>query len=105
MSSGLAPIALFVYNRPAHTRRTIEALQANELASASELYIFSDGPKTDVADVDVAEVRALVADLRGFKKVTVIERQCNYGLARSIVEGVTQLCNDFGQVIVLEDDL
>ncbi len=40
-----APIALFVYNRPWHTRQTVEALQRNELAAESELIVFSDGEK------------------------------------------------------------
>lgn len=42
-----APILLFTYNRPAHTRRTVEALQRNTLAAESELFIYSDAPKTD----------------------------------------------------------
>ncbi|HOD41388.1 MAG TPA: glycosyltransferase family 2 protein, partial [Candidatus Wallbacteria bacterium] len=43
----LAPIVLFVYNRPDHTRRTVEALLKNEFAGESELIVFSDGPKND----------------------------------------------------------
>ena len=43
----LAPIILFVYNRPWHTRKTIEALQKNELADQSDLIIYSDAPKND----------------------------------------------------------
>ncbi|RZL31508.1 MAG: sugar transferase, partial [Pedobacter sp.] len=55
----LAPIALFVYNRPQHTERTLKFLKQNELAVDSRLYIFSDGAKTD-NDVDkVEEVRAI----------------------------------------------
>ena len=34
----LAPIALFVYNRPEHTRRTLQFLQQNELAADSHLF-------------------------------------------------------------------
>ena len=41
----LAPIALFVYNRPEHTLKTLEALAQNDLASQSELFVFCDGPK------------------------------------------------------------
>ena len=32
----LAPIALFVYNRPEHTQNTVKSLRGNELASQSE---------------------------------------------------------------------
>ena len=35
-----AHIALFVYNRPDHTRKTIEALKQNTLAKDSELIFF-----------------------------------------------------------------
>jgi len=45
----LAPIVLFVYNRPDHTRQTVEALQKNELAKESELFIYSDAAKNETA--------------------------------------------------------
>ena len=53
----ISPIVLFVYNRPWHTRQTVEALQKNELAEDSELFIFSDGPKHVAAEEAVREVR------------------------------------------------
>jgi len=101
----LAPIALFVYNRPQHTSRTLKFLQQNELASDSRLYIFSDGAKTPQDEEKVTEVRAIINKIDGFKSVKVIERKENSGLANAIIAGVTQLINDYGQVIVLEDDL
>ena len=101
----LAPIALFVYNRPQHTQRTIKFLQQNELAAESRLYIFSDGAKTSNDDEKVAEVRAIINKTEGFKSVKIIERKENAGLANSVIAGVTQLINDYGQVIVFEDDL
>ena len=36
---------------------------------------------------------------------TIIERQANLGLDRSVVAGVSELCQRHGRVIVLEDDL
>ena len=42
-----APVALFAYNRPDHTRRTIDALRQNKLANDTELTIFSDAPKSE----------------------------------------------------------
>jgi dihydrodipicolinate synthase/N-acetylneuraminate lyase len=55
--NGLAPIALFVYNRPEHTRRTLEALRANRLAAASSLIVFSDGAKNEKNISSVEQVR------------------------------------------------
>ncbi len=100
-----APIALFVYNRPLHTQRTIEALQKNEFASESDLFVFSDGPKNGAASDKVMEVRKYLGGITGFKNVTIYERNENFGLARSIISGVTEIINKSGRVIVMEDDL
>lgn len=101
----LAPIALFAYNRPAHFLQTVEALQRNGLAAASPLHVFSDGPRTREAEAAVAEVRAVARTIDGFASVSVHEREHNSGLANSIIAGVTNLCDDHGRVIVVEDDL
>lgn len=101
----LAPIALFVYNRPEHTRRTISYLQKNLLAEESRLFIFSDAAKTDADKAKVEEVRQLIKEITGFKSVKITERNRNLGLAESIISGVTQLVNEYDKVIVFEDDL
>jgi acetyltransferase-like isoleucine patch superfamily enzyme len=101
----LAPIVLFVYNRSHHTRETVEALQKNELASESELFIYSDAPKNENAVAKVNEVREYIKSVDGFKKVTIVEREKNWGLANSIIDGVTKIVNEYGKIIVLEDDL
>jgi len=101
----LAPIALFVYNRPQHTERTLKFLQQNELAADSRLFIFSDGAKSAQDDEKVAEVRSMIKKIDGFKSVKIFEKKENSGLANSVIAGVTQLINEYGQVIVFEDDL
>ncbi|HEX8021441.1 glycosyltransferase family A protein [Mucilaginibacter sp.] len=101
----LAPIALFVYNRPDHTRRTISYLQQNLLADESRLFIFCDAAKTDADKAKVEQVRQLAQEVSGFKSVKVILRDHNLGLAESIISGVTQLVYEYGKVIVFEDDL
>ena len=101
----LAPIVLFVYNRPDHTRQTVEALQKNELAVDSELFIYSDAAKNENAEQKVNEVREYIKSIDGFKKITIIEREKNWGLANSIIDGVTNIVNEYEKIIVLEDDL
>lgn len=101
----LSPIILFVYNRPKHTQETIIALKNNKLASESELFIYSDAAKHAEDEAMVDDVRVLVSNISGFRKVTVIEQVKNKGLANSIVDGVTNIIERYGQVIVLEDDL
>lgn len=100
-----APIVLFAYNRPEHTRKTIEALKQNEGADRSELFIYCDGPKNEAAVPKCQAVRDYANSVTGFKQVTVTERQENYGLARSVITGVTEIVNRYGRVIVMEDDL
>ena len=39
-----------------------------------------------------------------FKTVTIVESDANKGLAKSIIEGVSQIIEKTGKVIVLEDD-
>ncbi len=101
----LAPIVLFTYNRLQHTKQTVEALQRNELAKESYLFVFSDGAKKDFDAQKVEEVRKYLKTINGFKNVTVIEREKNWGLANNIIDGVTQIVNEYGKIIVLEDDL
>jgi len=101
----LAPIVIFTYNRLWHTKQTIEALQKNDLAEESELYIFSDGPKNKDSSNEVNDVREYIKKIDGFKKITIIERDKNWGLARSIIDGVSTVVNEHGKLIVLEDDL
>lgn len=100
-----APIALFVYNRPDHARRAVSSLLENSLAQSSDLFIFCDGPKTAEAAKAVDRTRAFVHGVTGFASVTLVERGHNFGLANSIIDGVTRLCKERGRVIVLEDDL
>ena len=101
-----APIVLFVYNRPDHVRQTVLALQENDLARESELFIYSDGPQDDACSrAQVADVRNFIKTITGFKKNTIIEHEQNRGLADSVIQGVTDIVNRYGNVIVLEDDL
>ena len=100
-----APIALFVYNRLQHLQKTIDALRANTESSSSMLYIFSDAPRGASDERMVNEVRQCIQRIEGFSAVRIIEREQNYGLARSIIEGVSQVCQEQGRAIVLEDDI
>ncbi len=101
----LAPICIFVYNRPNHTRLTLEALKQNDLASDSILYIFSDGPKNTKDQLKIKEVRNIIRKEQWCKNVKIFESRENLGLAKSIIDGVTQIINKHERIIVLEDDI
>lgn len=100
-----APICLFTYNRLNEVLQTLEALQRNFLASESELFIFSDGPKNEEDKHKVNAVRSHIQSVKGFKSVKIILSDVNNGLASSIIHGVSQILEKYENVIVLEDDL
>ncbi len=101
----LAPIAIFTYNRYSHLKKTIEALQRNYLAKESEVFIFSDGAKSEIDMPEVQKVRDYISYVNGFKNVNIVLQNSNLGLAQSIITGVSEIINRYGSIIVLEDDL
>ncbi len=100
-----APVLLFVYCRPEHTRRTVESLLANSESAGSDLIICSDAPRTPAVAPRVQQVRDYCRSLQGFASVRLIESETNLGLAGSIIRGVSKALEQYERVIVLEDDL
>lgn len=101
----LAPIALFVYNRLDHLQKTVEYLSKNELADQSNLYIFSDNAKSSSDISNVNKVRNYCSKINKFYSVKIIEREYNFGLAKNLIEGITEILSNNEKIIVLEDDL
>ncbi|MDX8126529.1 glycosyltransferase [Methylomonas sp. OY6] len=100
-----APILIFTYDRPAHTRRTVESLQKNLLAEYSEVFFYADGAKSENDRHAVDEVRHYIKSIKGFKKISIIERTRNYGLSANIIDGVSEILSKHPNIIVLEDDI
>lgn len=105
MSSEKAAVALFVYNRLGHLKSVVESLQRNSLAKDSLLFIFSDGPASSADEVAVEAVRSFCGTISGFKEVKLLTSDRNFGLAKSIIRGVSELTDSRDGVIVIEDDI
>lgn len=106
--SQLAPIVLFVYNRPEKTKATLNALSNCHLARESDLIVFSDGHRNNANEIElqkIQEVRQIVHSENRFKTVRIVEREVNMGLANSIITGVTDILSHSNKIIVLEDDI
>lgn len=101
----LVPIIIFVYNRVDDLQATIEALKKNKNANISDIFIYSDAPKTESDIIKVNQVRNYIKSIEGFNRLTIIERETNYGLAKNIINGITDIINQYEKIIVLEDDL
>ena len=96
-----APIVIFAFNRPDALQRLGDALRKCALFDESKIIVFVDGPRNEPerakvqAAIEVA--RSLTDDVRASAS--------NRGLGPSIIAGVTDVINEYGRVIVLEDDL
>ena len=101
----LAPIALFAYNRPEHTEKTLLSLADNVLFDRSRVFIFSDGPKNAEDYKKVLQVRSLLKRMAQLGDIRIIESEKNVGLAGSIIGGITKVLSEYDRIIVVEDDL
>lgn len=110
---------MFVYNRLDNTKRTIECLLANTLAKDTDVFVFSDGWKTDANGIPdagsqrgVKEVREYLHDIKMsidnshlFRSFNIVERKTNIYLEANITTGIQQVFGHYDTVIVLEDDI
>jgi hypothetical protein len=101
----LAPVLIFCYKRLDTLKQTVTALKKNALAVNTDLFIFSDGGKTEDDKIVIGEIRNYIRSISGFKSVTPYNSLINKGLANSIIDGVSKVVEEYGKVIVLEDDL
>lgn len=102
----LAPIALFVYNRPEHTHKVLEYLSRNLLASESEIYIFSDAAKNPIDFDKVDSVRKIAQSYnKKFLKVHYFFSSKSKGMYASLVDGMNFIFQQHNAVIFLEDDI
>jgi len=101
----LAPIVLFTYNKLDTLKKTVQHLKKNKLARKSNIFIYSDFYKTNVDKIHVLKVRKYLREIQGFKKKKIILRNKNYGLAKNIVNGVSEVMKNHSKAIILEDDI
>lgn len=105
MITNTSPVAVFCFKRLNHLKNTITSLQANSLSKKTHVYFFSDAAKNAEDQEVVAQVREYLRTLTDFYEITIIEREHNLGLSKSIISGVSHVLNLHNSVIVIEDDL
>jgi len=104
----ISPVVLFVYNRPEHTRLTLEALKRNHLADETDLYFFCDGAPQDLVgrELDaINEVRRIVGSINWCKKIKICEEDQHLGLSKLMLKGVNSVLQNNDRIIVLNDHL
>ena len=83
----VVPVVLFAYARPKHLLQTLACLERDKVPL---LYVFSDGPRNSEVASRVKTVREILHGISWCKTV-VCERDRNWGLGRSILDGVQQV--------------
>ena len=101
----ISPIILFTHIRLNKLKKCIASLKKNKLSKYSKIYIFSDGPKNNYEINKIKLVRGYLKKIQGFKKKKIFYRKSNYGLAKNIISGVTEILKKEKKAIILEDDL
>ena len=98
------PVLVLGFNRPHLTKRLLTSLAQ----SRPESIIFSvDGPRDDRPDdhLLVSRTQELVNSINWPCRIETRFRKNNLGLRRAVVDAVSHATSQFGQVIVVEDDI
>ena len=104
MSNSTA-IAVFLFNRPEHTKLMLQSLSECDNAGKYKILVFLDGPR-DQADIPkIEEVGLVLSEFEEILDLHVTVHSKNLGLAESVISGVTKVLRSYDSVIVLEDDL
>lgn len=106
MTSSPAPVVLFAFNRDHHVKRCLVALSSARSAKSSRIYVFVDGARHATEKPLTERVITLASEFAPkFLSMQIVARDRNLGLAKNIIEGVSQVVSEYGRAIVLEDDL
>ncbi len=97
----LAPIVIFAFNRPDKLRNLLNSLKQNKLYAESTKFFFIDGPRNDADRAAISEVINIARKESDFVEAA----PSNKGLAKSVIYGISKIVNQYGKIIVLEDDL
>lgn len=100
-----APIVVFCYIKLNSLKKLFQSLKRNKNYKNHRIIIFSDGPKNSKEISKIKKVRSFLKNIKGYKKIKIIKRKKNFGLASNIVNGVTEVLKKEDSAIFLEDDI
>lgn len=98
------PVIIPTLNRYEHFKRCVESLSRNTHAEKTELIIGLDYPPSEKYREGYGEICEYVNHISGFKKVTVLKRETNYGAVKNARDLNDYAFKDYDAVIYTEDD-
>lgn len=102
-----APVLLLAYNRPKEFGQTIESLANCSNSKEYDLYINIDAPNIFLDEDPKKQIEIMKTIERyksSFKSLSVRQHAYHKGLARSVIESVSEIINRYNSIIVIEDD-
>lgn len=99
-----APVFIGTLDRHNHLRQALESLKACELAGETHLFIALDHPLCQKHYEGYQRSLKYLEGLEGFRELTVIKRDRNFGAARNFVSGKEQVFKYYDRIISSEDD-
>lgn len=94
------PVAIFIYNRPEHTSKLIDALSQFQFKN---LIFIADGAKTEADQINCLRARELVQKDWGCH-VDYVVSDINLGCRNRVVTGLDFVFQNYESAIILEDD-
>ncbi len=109
VDKSLAPIVIFVYARPVHTRQMLHSLMLNPEASISQITIYQDGLNPNASKENRKNYLLVTELCKQFishnKNVNFITLSRNEHIDRLTPRIVTEVLENNDRIIVIEDDL
>lgn len=96
-----APVSLFVYRRPEHTKWVVERIREVE---PSRVLVVGDGPADETEEDQVEAVRRIIAETDWECEVSKNYADSNLGLKERFATGLDWIFETVEESIILEDD-
>ncbi len=103
-----APVMLFTYSRPEHTRAVLEALANNDIADETCVYAYTCGPKNDSHAEMVNRTKDVLMEFsekNPFRSFEVVDMGEHLPLGPAMIRAVNEVIDTHGRIIVVEDDI
>ena len=102
----LIAVGIFAYNRPWHLEQALQSIILSAKSDGYCFHIFIDGPKKDedlAISASVINICEAFREKNRFCSITL--KECNHGLANSIISGLNSVFECHDSAIVIEDDI
>lgn len=99
-----APVLIPTLNRYAHFKHCIESLSKCTHSDKVELIIALDYPLNEAHWEGYKKIEEYLSQIKGFKSVSIIKRQKNYGAQKNAVNLIEIVLEKYDRMIFSEDD-